>query len=149
MKWNCLPISSHSWICSSRGIATFSLARLRVLVPAEGGPRSCAPSTRSVTSITRRFVGVPINPHLFRHLTATMFLERRPGDYETVRRTLTHTSLDQAHQSYIGVDDRAAVRRFDEVILEAREEALPSLRRGRTRAPAVGSAIKSRKRKEF
>jgi integrase len=118
------------------------------LFPARnGGPRSCSTIYRSVTSITRRFVGVPINPHLFRHLTATMFLERRPGDYETVRRTLTHTSLDQAHQSYIAVDDRAAVRRFDEVILEAKEEALSSLRRGRTRAPATRSAIKSRKRK--
>src|SRR5262249_20125571 len=88
------------------------LARYRPLLLAEpsdhlfparnGGPRSCSTIYGSVTSITRRYVGKPVNPHLFRHITATLFLERRPGDYETVRRTLTHKSLDMAHQHYIG-----------------------------------------------
>lgn len=116
------------------------------LFPAKGGgPRTCASIYHSVTSITRRFVGVRINPHLFRHLTATIFLERRQGDYETVRRTLTHRSLDMAHQSYIAVDDRAAVRRFDEAILEAREEALSSSSR-RRRASGGRPAGKPRRR---
>jgi hypothetical protein len=91
------------------------------LFPAKnGGPRSPQTIYHAVTAITRRLVGMPINPHLFRHLTATMFLERRPHDYETVRRTLTHKSLDQAHQSYAYVDSAASVGRFDEVILEIR-----------------------------
>lgn len=107
------------------------------LFPAKnGGPRSSTTIYHGVTKLTHRYVGVKINPHLFRHLMATIFLEHRPGDYETVRRTLAHTSLDMAHQAYVGVDDRSAVRRFDDVILEAKEEAVALSRRKRVRRGA-------------
>ncbi len=106
-----------------------------------GGPRSTTAIYDAVTKITHRYVGVRLNPHFFRHLTATVYLERRPGDYETVRRTLAHTSLDMAHQAYVGVDDKAAVRRFDETILQAKEEAVAlSRRRRRTASTKTGRA---------
>lgn len=114
------------------------------LFPAKGGkPRSSSSIYGAVTKLTHRYVGAKINPHLFRHLTATIYLERRPEDYETVRRTLAHTSLDMAHQAYVGVDDRSAVRRFDNVILEAKEEAVAQSRRGH---PRRGSQTASRSR---
>lgn len=118
------------------------------LFPAKnGGPRSSTTIYHGVTKLTHRYVGVKINPHLFRHLMATIFLEQRPGDYETVRRTLAHTSLDMAHQAYVGVDDRSAVRRFDDVILEAKEEAVALSRRKRARSGGPQEAPRTRTRR--
>lgn len=114
------------------------------LFPAKGGgPRSASTMYGSVTSITRRYVGKPVNPNLFRHFTSTVFLERRPGEYETVRRVLGHTSLDMAHQHYVGIDDRAAAARFDEVIRQAGKDSLSSQgRRRRQTRESLSSPLK-------
>ena len=74
-----------------------------------------------------------MNPHLFRHLGAHLFLERHPGSYEEVRRFLGHKKIDTTIENYAGMETAAAVRRFDDVILERRAGPPP---------------IKGRKRKQ-
>src|SRR5262249_41662628 len=75
-----------------------------------GGPRHRGGVWNSVTTITDRYVGVAINPHLFRHLGVNLFLKAHPGNYEVARRTLAHSSIDTTTRSYAGAEDDAAIR---------------------------------------
>jgi integrase len=53
-------------------------------------------------------VGVPMNPHMLRHWSATTLLERG-ASLVTVSRVLRHSTIQQTAAVYIQVDDAAAV----------------------------------------
>lgn len=65
--------------------------------------------------------GLEVNPHLFRHIGAKLYLDANPGAYEVVRRVLGHRSMDTTTSFYTGLETAAAVRHFDNVILSLRE----------------------------
>jgi integrase len=114
------------------------------LFPARnGGPRLPRTLWQTITKLTARYVGIAINPHLFRHAAAYFHLKARPGEYEVVRRTLGHRSMDTTTRSYAGAETDAAFRLFDDNILRLRAEA-PNLlgggRRRHARRTPVGSA---------
>lgn len=108
----------------------------------DGGPRHRGVMWGAVTKLTERYVGVPVNPHLFRHLAAHFFLKAHPGNYEVLRRTLGHSSIDTTTGSYAGAEDEAAIRMFDENVLRLREAAPEVLARGRRRRPRPVAAPK-------
>ena len=64
-----------------------------------------------------------MNPHLFRHATAKLYLRVNKGDYETVRRVLAHRSIVTTTKFYTGLVTAPAVRHFDEIILKQRKDA--------------------------
>lgn len=106
----------------------------------DGGPRHRGVIWGAVTRLTERYVGAPVNPHLFRHLAAHFFLKAHPGNYEVLRRTLGHSSIDTTTGSYAGAEDEAAIRMFDENVLRLREAAPEVLARGRRRRPRPAAA---------
>jgi integrase len=57
-----------------------------------------------------------MNVHLFRHACAFLFLKAHPGEYETVRLLLGHTSLAVTVRAYSGLERSDAVRRFDNLM---------------------------------
>jgi len=57
-----------------------------------------------------------MNVHLFRHVCAYLFLKAHPGEYETVRLLLGHSSLAVTVRAYCGLERDDAVRRYDELI---------------------------------
>ncbi len=61
--------------------------------------------------------GLRLTPHQFRHAMAKIYLDRRPGEYEVVRRVLGHRSAETTYRYYAGAETKAAVQRFDDVIL--------------------------------
>lgn len=71
-----------------------------------------------------------MNPQLFRHVAAYFFLEDHPGHYEDVRRLLALKRIDTTLNNYAGLEMAAAVRRFDQTILDRRDGPVrsPSLR---------------------
>ena len=75
---------------------------------------------QDIASTIRRETGLEINPHLFRHLAAKLYLERNPGDYETVRRLLGHKKLDTTLNAYASFDNRRAQGRYHDAVLNAR-----------------------------
>ncbi len=77
-----------------------------------------------ISKAGRRYLGVDINPHLFRHLAAKLYLDEHPGGYEVVRRTLGHTSMDTTARSYAGQETGRSIRHYDRTILKLRDEAL-------------------------
>jgi integrase len=105
------------------------------LFPArDGGSRSPSTLWSIVKKVTRRYVGVAVAPHQFRHIAADFYLRARPGQYEVVRRFLGHQSIDTTTGSYAGAETDAAIRLYDENILQLREMAptlLARRRRGR------------------
>jgi integrase len=71
--------------------------------------------------ITRRItkaIGLRITVHQFRHAAAAIYLKRHPGEYETVRRVLGHTSLQTTINFYCGLQTIDATRQFAKVVRE-------------------------------
>ena len=62
--------------------------------------------------------GLTVNPHLFRHVTAKLYLERFPGDYESVRQQLGHRKHDTTTTFHAQFDTRRAQERYAEAVLE-------------------------------
>ena len=84
-----------------------------------------APKSGHTLSIQlKRFVfegtGLEVNPHLFRHIAAKIYLDQNPGQYENVRRHLGHRSMETTIKAYAGMETAAASRHFDDTILKLR-----------------------------
>lgn len=75
---------------------------------------------RQFTKLIRDETGLSLYPHVMRHFAASLYLRERPGEYETVRRVLAHRSLTTTTRSYAGMEDSAAVERFDDLVLGIR-----------------------------
>ncbi|WP_299989758.1 hypothetical protein [uncultured Ruegeria sp.] len=58
-----------------------------------------------------------VHPHLFRHFSAKLYLEERPGDFETVRRLLKHKWLQTTMDFYASLSNQWGRDHFDEVFL--------------------------------
>jgi integrase len=88
------------------------------LFPGQNGAHKTKIGLASQISDTiRKETGLVVNPHLFRHLGAKLFLSTHPGGYEVVRRVLGHRSTDTTMGFYTGFESKAAARHYDEVIL--------------------------------
>ena len=68
--------------------------------------------------------GLPFHPHCFRKIGPKIYLDRRPGEYDVVRRKLGHKSTRYTFSIYTGSETRAVHRHFDEVLLELHPEAI-------------------------
>jgi hypothetical protein len=51
-----------------------------------------------------------------RHLAAEISDQQRPGDYESTRRLLGHTSSDTTFHTYEGLETAAAAKEYDRLI---------------------------------
>ena len=78
---------------------------------------------KQISATIFRHTGLRINPHLFRHIAAKLFLDAEPGAYEVIRRVLGHRSINTTTSFYTGFETAAAVRHFDRAILRHRESA--------------------------
>jgi integrase len=76
-----------------------------------------------VTRAVRQGTGIELHPHLFRHIAGKLLLDEHPGDQGTVQRLLGHKSI-RTTAVYTGAETRAAIRRYDEVVLGLRAQAL-------------------------
>jgi integrase len=88
-----------------------------------GSRRRSSQFWKMITEAGRQYLGVEINPHLFRHLAAKLYLDEHPGGYEVVRRTLGHNSLDTTSKFYAGQEAGRSIRHYDRTILKLRDEA--------------------------
>jgi integrase len=87
-----------------------------------GGPKNANGFAQQISDTIRAYTGMRINPHLFRHIAAKLYLDSNPGGYEVVRRVLTHRSINTTARFYTGLETASAVRHFDETILKLRRE---------------------------
>lgn len=64
--------------------------------------------------------GIKFNPHLFRHLAASLILKRHPDGYGTASRVLGHRNANTVYKSYSGLEAKAAHRMYVEEIIGRR-----------------------------
>lgn len=88
-----------------------------LLFPGRHGNAKSAGEMRRLISLTiRRELGLHMHPHLFRHLAALTYLRAHPGDYETVRQLLGHSSIQTTIEFYASFDTSTACERFHSVV---------------------------------
>ncbi|MEX0954999.1 MAG: site-specific integrase [Rhizobiaceae bacterium] len=68
---------------------------------------------------TQRYLGVGLNPHVFRHLAAKMILDRNPGAHAVVKDLLGHKNLETTASFYAGVDTKRAGRFHLALLMQA------------------------------
>jgi integrase len=101
------------------------------LFPArQGGAKTPAQLAEQIKRAIKIGTGLTVNVHLFRHVCAYLFLKAHPGEYETVRLLLGHSTLTVTVRAYCGLERADAVRRFDSLIDAYRrlEEEEPHVR---------------------
>jgi integrase len=86
-----------------------------------GGSKGANTLAGQISQTIRSYTGLKMNPHLFRHVMAKIYLDANPGGYEVVRRVLGHRSIDTTTAFYTGLETAAAVRHFDATILKLRK----------------------------
>ncbi|MCZ8108671.1 MAG: site-specific integrase [Burkholderiales bacterium] len=90
----------------------------------DGGPRSERGLTTPLEKALRKGIGLQINPHLFRHLAAKLFLDAHPGQYETVRQLLGHKTIVTTMRFYAGFETKAATKLYRGVVEAMRAKRL-------------------------
>jgi integrase len=62
--------------------------------------------------------GLRITVHQFRHAAGAIILQRRPGEYELVRRLLGHRNLQTTINAYVGLENIQASEIFSKIVME-------------------------------
>ena len=87
------------------------------LFPArQGGAKAPAQLAAQIKRAIFLETEIVLNVHAFRHLAATLFLRKYPGEYETVRLLLGHKSLATTVKAYCGIEQTDALKRHDALI---------------------------------
>ena len=91
------------------------------LFPGEKGEPK-APNTLAIQikGMVERHLGIAFNVHLARHAMGKLFLDARPGQYEVMRRVLSHRSIATTTSIYAGAETKSAGSHFASVIAERR-----------------------------
>jgi len=74
-----------------------------------------------ITKTMADYIGIPVTPIQFRHLAAMFYLERNPGDFETLRALLGFSETRTARR-YGGLSRRMATRAYTDLVIKKRNE---------------------------
>jgi hypothetical protein len=90
-----------------------------------GQPKSIQALRGQIAKCIAEKCGLRVNPHLFRHIAAKIYLDQNPGAYGLIRLVEGHKSVETTTRFYSGMEGPAAMRRFDEQILKLRHGPVP------------------------
>lgn len=109
-----------------------------LLFPSRGGGVKHDSGFRTlIKTAVLREAGLHVNPHLFRHFSALLFLRAHPGQYESVRQLLGHKSIQTTHTFYACFEQDMAGRMYNAVI-EKERTAMPKLTGKAARSSRAG-----------
>lgn len=95
--------------------------------------KSKSPGTlgRQISERIEQRLGLQVNPHLFRHIAAKLYLDRHPGEYGLVSRLLNHSSVATTMAAYTGAETVSAGLHFQSVVagLRAKDEGAKTPKR--------------------
>ena len=87
------------------------------LFPGEtSGCKDAKTLSDQITERIEKATGLFITVHQFRHAAAAIWLQYKPGDYETVRRILGHKRLQTTINFYCGLETLQANRDFGDLV---------------------------------
>jgi integrase len=103
------------------------------LFPGRGGdtPKSRDMLRSQIIDCVKQRCGLLVNPHLFRHIAAKLYLDAHPGAYGVVRLLHGHKSVDTTTRFYCGMETAAAMQHYDDHILQLRGAPAPIAARRR------------------
>jgi integrase len=91
------------------------------LFPGErGGAKLPNTLGRQIDDRVKAYLGFPVNPHMFRHIAAKLYLDKCPGEYGLVSRLLNHKSVATTMNAYTGAETISAVRHYQDVVARGR-----------------------------
>jgi Phage integrase family len=89
------------------------------LFPGRGGwPKGKTCLSGQITERIHKATGLRMTVHQFRHAAGALILQRRPGEYELVRRLLGHRNVQTTINSYIGLENIQASEIFSQIVME-------------------------------
>jgi hypothetical protein len=83
-------------------------------------PKSCERLALQVTECVRKRCGLQVHLHLFRHLSAKLFLDANPGQYGIIRLLHGHRSVETTTKFYCQIAATAAVKAYDRHVTRSR-----------------------------
>lgn len=108
----------HAYIMQFRHLITHNNGHALFPMKSNGASRDPSNLSSDLTALIHRETGLKVHAHLFRHLAARLYLEVRPGDYETVRRLLKHKTLQTTMSFYADLPNQWAHEHYDQVVLD-------------------------------
>jgi integrase len=83
-----------------------------------GGAKGKISFSSQITARIFKATGLRITVHQFRHAAGALILQRRPGEYELVRRLLGHRNVQTTINAYIGLENIQASEIFGKIVME-------------------------------
>lgn len=84
------------------------------------GPVDLKTFSTRLSKRIRQEIGLVMNPHLFRHLSAMIWLKANPGAYEAASRLLGHKSTRTTRSFYTGLETSTVFEALGEILTEMR-----------------------------
>jgi integrase len=115
------------------------------------GPKNANTLGVQISETVERYLGIAFNTHLFRHAAGKIFLDARPGQYEVMRRVLSHKSIETTTAIYAGAETKSAGAHFASVIAERRralENEVAQKQPRRKKAGADGPRAETKPRRK-
>jgi integrase len=81
-----------------------------------GGHKGFATLSVQITKRIQKVTGLRLTVHQFRHAAAALILRAKPGNYEYVRRILSHRNIQTTINFYVGLETVQATQEFGEII---------------------------------
>jgi integrase len=82
----------------------------------EGRPKARVTLWAQITTFIARECGLKMNPHLFRHFAAKLYLTENPGAYGVVQQVLNHKSVETTRLFYCGTETAAALKSWEDLV---------------------------------
>jgi hypothetical protein len=83
-----------------------------------GGAKGKISFSGQISNRIFKAIGLRITVHQFRHAAGAIILQRRPGEYELVRRLLGHRNVRTTVNAYVGLENIQASEIFSKIVME-------------------------------
>ena len=89
-----------------------------------GGAKGKISFSGQITERIYKATGLRMTVHQFRHAAGALILQRRPGEYELVRRLLGHRNVQTTINAYVGLENIQASEIFGKIVMEHMDDEL-------------------------
>ena len=89
-----------------------------------GGAKGKVSFSGQITDRIYKATGLRMTVHQFRHAAGALILQRRPGEYELVRRLLGHRNVQTTINAYVGLENIQASEIFSKIVMEHLDDDL-------------------------